>query len=727
MPPAMIAKGDFRDPKTASVYTSQMRLLILMCALAVAACSADNDELAGVSSQAWGADCINTSPSVDSYDMHPTDHNQLWVVFHRSLDGGLTWDHGTQADQSPPFRRFADGTPASLIRDLVPVGGGRIYRRVDNIVERSDDDGATWQQFPIPMDIPGGALVPSIEGEAMHAHGDSVIVYYHKQVFLSRDGGANFTQLDQPDKTLAIGGAWVHEGGRVVIDLQGAGLYLSSDDGQTWTRFAPDQTGRAAVSQDGDIWVVAPHTHGFQPEAQRSLYYSSDWGASWLKGPVTSGPFAFASDAGGKLRVDYNHLKPLGNGVLSFSAWAQESPSGRRPLVCVVSQDTPDRLRPLPSVPPADISAGTIAPYAWFSDLLLPHARIAVADDGTPFYLHPRFHSVTTTTEVVFEAVRPDPEGVLDGLNDAVEDIALDRETGELLLAAWPPKTALDPPFGAVLYRVDPATGKKVSETALGPLPCDSLAASIGSTAFAKCDNGVCDDEEELFCPSECGLGDQCGNGVCDDYEQFNCGTDCENGVGGTCGNLKCDGYEEHFCPLHCPALNKLCGAGNIYWGRPLDLLSPTYVRFEDGTYNVAISAASKPVTGPAQEAERDVTDDATWVLRDGWIRRIPDNGADPCLFEVESAHCFTDPGHVENLVASGSDGFLYAIRRLLGEIVRRPFGAETAEWETVVVGLLSPSDLFIAEKGGQLRLFILDGDLWVAVLGDDLPLRRSF
>lgn len=704
----------------------------------------------------WRVDCTDriVDPPAPGFCLNFAHPGLLLVGDVMSEDAGRTWWQPAVFPGDANLLTPAGGAVCSGRANgpdgvpYVDAGGDRLYAYYDDVLLRSDDGGETWRRLPLPVRTAVG--VRSFLG----ARGASVLFQGDGRLFVSHDAGERFVERPKPPGVadfftlaLARGGVWLGDAGD-------HGVYASADQGGRWTALHPALVGRLHAGPEGDVWLVGDHT---------GLWHTDD-GVDWSHRVPISGPLSWVDTP-----FAIKEFVPLPGARLAFTARVESAPTGRPVVLCVMGPEQSDSPGPQPLPEPPEM--GEVGPgeiHHWrVNGQGVPQAgAIAVAVNGTPYVALGFTNTVSVGPETLFVAhtddfVSTECGGEVAGLDHRIIDLDVDPLSGALHVLARPPTDhpqdwarlpdrCLDDRVklrGPWLGQVNPRTGALLGADLVGPVLCARPA--LGVQPFAKCDDGRCDEFDPIFCPWDCGGEDTCGDGVCDDWEQLRCLFDCgagdEQGTrwGGTCGNLECDQpvLEPGFCPGDCPPAPQGCvGDLEAIYVDPIALVPPSGVFTEWGLYDLPIGAFARPTVHPPR---RDRTSKVitrgrqggdVFLLRDGWIRRFEPPAGDPChVRDVrESDHCYPAPdGHVSALGLSERSGHIYALLDAPGQLLRRPIDAAEAPWELVVEALVHPVDLAILDTREDTRVFILDGDVWLAIPPDPgrpgLPLRRSY
>lgn len=192
---------------------------------------------------------------------HPTDPSQLWVaisaagVFH-TADGGVSWtprNQGTRCDFTGNGATYPEHGQCVHSLALAPSAGDRLYQQNHCGMYRTDDGGRCWQSIEngLPSDFgftctahprdPDTAwLIPLVGADKRYAPEGKLAVWRTKDAGRSwqrQDNGlpqenAYVNVLRQAMATDQSTPAHLYFG------TTGGTLYMSPDEGDTWTTIA---------------------------------------------------------------------------------------------------------------------------------------------------------------------------------------------------------------------------------------------------------------------------------------------------------------------------------------------------------------------------------------------------------------------------------------------------------------------------------------------------------
>jgi photosystem II stability/assembly factor-like uncharacterized protein len=183
------------------------------------------------------------------------------TTVYASADGGASWSPVAVAG---PFADFAERAAAS-------GSGPSLYVEAGNLLARSHDGGATWQNFDAPWGV-ANLVGDPLDGNTLYVDG-FFLSPLGQGIHRSRDGGASFQLIFEGS------------GGNGAITL------IALRQGDATTLVATLADGRLARSTDGgDTWQVGPVVPASPGEVPRLHYLVASGGAIYgvarLGGPV---------------------------------------------------------------------------------------------------------------------------------------------------------------------------------------------------------------------------------------------------------------------------------------------------------------------------------------------------------------------------------------------------------------------------------------------------------
>ncbi|HSK87924.1 MAG TPA: hypothetical protein VK880_06190 [Anaerolineales bacterium] len=238
-------------------------------------------------------------------DLNFTDINNGWmladlgvgagsnaVAVFQTTDGGATWNQTYTNDPNNP--EAGDSLPLGGIKsDLVPLDiqtawvSGVIYSPGTVYLYRSDDGGHTWA--PVTLDLPEGAenFELGIDREQLQfvTATDAFLgvrmsgELSQTAVYVTNDAGNTWTLTPA---LIPSGGVSDFLSAQEGIIYNGEQFYVTRDAARTWSVVSPDIVfGDSFATMDFvDLlsgWVVT-----VDPQNHRSLYRTTDGGATWL-------------------------------------------------------------------------------------------------------------------------------------------------------------------------------------------------------------------------------------------------------------------------------------------------------------------------------------------------------------------------------------------------------------------------------------------------------------
>jgi photosystem II stability/assembly factor-like uncharacterized protein len=238
-------------------------------------------------------------------DLNFTDVNNGWmladlgvgagsnaVAVFQTTDGGATWTQTYTNDPNNP--EAGDSLPLGGIKsDLVPLDmqtawvSGVIYSPGTVYLYRTNDGGHTWA--PVTLDLPEGA-----ENFELGIDREQLQFVTASEAFLGVRMSGELSQTaiyvtNDAGNTWTLTPALIPKGGvsdflsaQEAIIYNGEQFYVTRDAARTWTVVSPDIVfGDSFATMDFvDLlsgWVVT-----VDPQNHRSLYRTTDGGATWL-------------------------------------------------------------------------------------------------------------------------------------------------------------------------------------------------------------------------------------------------------------------------------------------------------------------------------------------------------------------------------------------------------------------------------------------------------------
>jgi photosystem II stability/assembly factor-like uncharacterized protein len=231
----------------------------------------------------------DTAPDFTSIAVQPGNSNVVLAAntsgLYRSADGGQTWT----------LTSINSGVSSVLFdvknANTVYAGIGWFYSSPLATVYMSTDAGKTWTPIdgsgttavPAPASVLRTALSETADGTTVYAAFANVQFTAPGSLYSTSNHGASWTKLNPPSATDGLD--WYRNGMAVdpanpqVIWAGGAGLYQSSDGGQTWKQTT---TGQSYADQ---------HAFVFSADGSR-LYLADDGGIFINTTPTVAGsPF----------------------------------------------------------------------------------------------------------------------------------------------------------------------------------------------------------------------------------------------------------------------------------------------------------------------------------------------------------------------------------------------------------------------------------------------------
>lgn len=210
----------------------------------------------------------------------------LLVALLRPLPG---WADTIQPAATGP--RVTD----ALFLDATRAGDRLVTIGEWGIVLYSDDEGLTWKQAAVPVDITLTSVVFADEKRGWITGHDAVIL-------ATVDGGETWSlQHRDPDLDVPLLNLWFADAQRGIAVGGRGNLFRTADGGQTWEH----QALLTAEEFDGHLFAVGRAESGslFLPSEKGVVYRSDDAGASWreLQAPYNGSLFGVVFPGAGRV------------------------------------------------------------------------------------------------------------------------------------------------------------------------------------------------------------------------------------------------------------------------------------------------------------------------------------------------------------------------------------------------------------------------------------------
>jgi photosystem II stability/assembly factor-like uncharacterized protein len=271
------------DPEVALTLAASRRrsfplLTVLVAAVSLAACGADDPTLDGEVGQATETDSSPALQHIHGLGVNPTD-GRLFIATHNGLftaaDGETTPRQVGQSAQDimgfsvvGPNRFIGSGHPAAD-QNLPPHLG---------LIE-SRDGGKTWKNV---------SLLGEADFHVLESGGSDVYGFDGTQgrLMVSGDGGRNWQQRTPPAGVFGL--AIDPADSSSVVAATEEGLFASRNEGRAWRPGRQDLAGLLAWPSKDRLYLV---------DGQGQVLVSSDGGANWqTQGSIGGQPAAFIAD-----------------------------------------------------------------------------------------------------------------------------------------------------------------------------------------------------------------------------------------------------------------------------------------------------------------------------------------------------------------------------------------------------------------------------------------------
>lgn len=253
-----------------------------------------------------GLTWITSTTPFSRGDIHFVDEENGWVLadlgvgagsnavaVYRTTDGGKTWEQTYTND--PNSQDADDSLPLGGIKsDLVPLDkntawvSGVVYAPGEVYLYRTEDGGRTWDQVSVELPDGAGNFELGIDEDQMQfvSAEDGFFVLRmagettQSAIYVTRDGGDTWSLTPAiPDGAGETNFLSAEE----IVIYNGEQFHVTRDAARTWVSVSPDIVfGESFANMEfvspNAGWVITldPTTN------QRSLYRTSDGGATWL-------------------------------------------------------------------------------------------------------------------------------------------------------------------------------------------------------------------------------------------------------------------------------------------------------------------------------------------------------------------------------------------------------------------------------------------------------------
>ena len=232
---------------------------------------------------------------VDTLAVHPNNPSTVYAssagVLYKSVDAGATW-------AATGLRQFTNlvvptSDPAVMYTTTI-----LLFSTESSLLYRTNDGGETWAERPGPRGSIAALVQDGSDPMALYAATSSGI-------FRSGNGGDSWEAVPNPVAgfVIAVAGVAVDPSdSRVIyaaVQVGGtggatAGVYRSSDRGQTWTRTSVHESVESIIAHPEDASVTL-----FAVTADNGLQVSTDGGLSWQRRAAGMDISLLAVDPGG--------------------------------------------------------------------------------------------------------------------------------------------------------------------------------------------------------------------------------------------------------------------------------------------------------------------------------------------------------------------------------------------------------------------------------------------
>lgn len=214
------------------------------------------------------------------------------VAVFQTTDGGTTWNQTYTNDPNQPGA--GDSLPLGGLKSvLVPLNmrtawvGGVVYSPGTIYLFRTDDGGHSWT--PVNLELPAGTEnselgIDESQMEFVSARDGYLVVRIsgdstQTAVYITNDGGNTWTLTPT---IIPNAGTSDFLSAEEAVLYNGEQFYVTHDAARTWSTVSPDivfgdSFGTMDFVDTNNGWIIT-----VDPQNHRSLYRTTDGGATWL-------------------------------------------------------------------------------------------------------------------------------------------------------------------------------------------------------------------------------------------------------------------------------------------------------------------------------------------------------------------------------------------------------------------------------------------------------------
>lgn len=206
------------------------------------------------------------------FSVHPADGNIFFssghpatggnIGFQKSEDKGLTWKKISSGLEGPVDFHALTVSPANT---------NLVYGWFRGSIQRSLDQGTTWEKFPNNFVVVNLAADPK----------DENIVYSASPqgLFVSKDKAQTWNILLDTEKAGAVSTVTVNSG-RLFANTEKMELVVSEDQGKNWKQLNTNFSGETPLYMS---FAKTDSNVGYLLTEKNSIYKTADSGMSWNK------------------------------------------------------------------------------------------------------------------------------------------------------------------------------------------------------------------------------------------------------------------------------------------------------------------------------------------------------------------------------------------------------------------------------------------------------------
>jgi photosystem II stability/assembly factor-like uncharacterized protein len=381
----------------------------------------------------------------DSLLVDPRNTDVIYAgTFHlpwKTTDGGAHW-------QSVSAGMIDDSDVMSITLD--PANPDRVYASACSGIYHSDNAGEKWAKY-------GGIPFPSRRTQIIRQDPANASIVYAGTtdgLWRTTNGGTSWSRITAPGWTISAVILDTRRAGRIILGVEGLGVYVSHDSGATFSAsndgFTHRQVREVVADASRPERMLLMLTNAVEP-----IYATSDGGHTWnsishgANAQVWRHVFAApdgwwaAPQAGGLLRYDATKSNWVQAGIVTVKAAAPAARTTKAGAKPAASNSSQASAKSAPAAAPAArTSTGALHPLrsqvydmAFSKDVWLAatsEGLLASRDHGATWSMYVPFMSIAAASRATVREVRASVDGRSIWLLSDVS-LAISRDAG----ASW--------------------------------------------------------------------------------------------------------------------------------------------------------------------------------------------------------------------------------------------------------------------------------------------------